>query len=96
MSQQAAMNGVDDEEMSSQGSVNAPVALPRSLTKEQGTTQAPTEQMLFPSLISPAPKMQLSISRMSLAPTATVPIESTAVVAAPMVVIDSPSREETK
>ena len=45
MSAQATVNIVDDEEMSSQGSVNAPVALPHTVMQQSlsAQAQAPTE-----------------------------------------------------
>ena len=98
MSQQATVNVVDDEEMSSQGSVNAPVAPQCSTTLEQMKVQAqaPTELLGIPTTTS---LMGTQISRVA-GPSGdsvrTVPVESTKVLVAPTMVVDAPSHVETK
>ena len=96
MSAQATVNVVDDEEMSSQGNVNAPVAPPHSPTREQVTAQEPTEHVSVLPQWLPVETMQQSVAGTRRAPMATMPIESRAMVAAPTVVVDAPSCEGTK
>ena len=96
MSQQATVNVVDNEEMSSQGSVNAPVAPPRSPMQGRVTAQTPTAPISFPSVLDSVQTQQSGVAGTSRATAVTVPVESTEVLAAPMVVFDTPSRTETK
>ena len=97
MSGEPTVNVVDDKEMSSQGSVNAPVAPPRLPTQEQVTAQTPMLPFGFPlSTLDSVQTQQSRIARTSLASRTTVPVESTEVVVAPIVVVNAPSREETK
>ena len=95
MSHQATVNVVNDEEMSLQGSVNAPVAPQRSTTPDQIMAQAPTEIVGIPATLLVGTQM----SRMS-GPSGvleqTVPVASMQVVATPTVVVDAPSCAKTK
>ena len=85
--------------MSSQGSVNAPVAPQGTATQEQVSAQRPTEQVGIPVEWKPWKPVTTQLSGVA-GPTRThsqtVPVESTQVVAAPTVRVDSPSRAETK
>ena len=97
MSGQPTLNVVDDEEMSSQGSVNAPVAPPQSPTRKQIPAQTPVPPFGFtPSTLDAAPTQQSSVGRTSSVLPRISRAESTEVVAAPTVVVDAPTREETK
>ena len=82
------INVVDDEEMSSQGSVNAPVAPLQPVGRQSPIPPVPQS----PVTMSSIPTQQSGVS----GPSGTVPVESTEVVAAPTIVVDAPSREETK
>ena len=103
MSRQATLNVVDDEEMSSQGSVNAPVARPTSPVVQGPTYQTPSGLPPWPVLpmeqgLTAAAPMQQSIfvgPRGGSAAT-TTPVQSTEVLAAPTVPVDSPTRAETQ
>ena len=53
MSGQAMINVVDDEEMSSQGSVNVPVALQPPLVQQGPTAMEPTEVVGTPFWMAP-------------------------------------------
>ena len=90
------VNVVDDEEMSSQGSMNAPVAHPQSPTQGQVRAQTPTAPASFPSIFDSVQTQQLGVAGTSRIAQTTVPVESTEVVAAPTIVVDAPTREETK
>ena len=96
MSGQPTINVVDDEEMSSQGSVNAPVAHPSSPTQGQVTAQAPTAPVFLSPSSGTLATQQSRVAGTSRVTQATVPVESTQVVAAPTVVVDAPTRTETK
>ena len=98
MSAQATVNIVDDEEMSSQGSVNAPVAPPHTVMQQSlsAQAQAPTEAMNVHPGRQPETTRQSSVTRTSHAATPTIPVQSTEVVATPTIVVDAPSRAETK
>ena len=98
MSAQATVNIVDDEEMSSQGSVNAPMApLPMATQQSLSTqAQAPIEVVNVHSGLQPAAAQQSGVAGTSRAVSATVPVQSTEVVATPTIVVDVPSRAETK
>ena len=96
MSGQATINVVDDEDMSSQGSVNAPVA-PQQPSVQQGpTAMQPTEVVGTPVQWHPTMTQQSGVAGRSGSPAPTVPVQSTQVVAAPTVPVDAPSRAETK
>ena len=98
MSAQATVNIVDDEEMSSQGSVNAPVAPPPVATQQSLSTQAqaPTEVVNVHGDVQPVAAQQSGVVGTTRAVSATVPVQSTEVVATPTVMVDAPSRAETK
>ena len=94
---------VDDEEMSSQGSVNAPVARPTSPVVQGPTYQAPSGLPPWPvlpreSILAEAAPTQQSIFAGPLGGSAatTIPVQSTEVLAAPTVPVDSPTRAETE
>ena len=89
------MNLVDDEEMSSQGSVNAPVPPPESPTGQVPTYQVPTRLPPWPGMAQPVMTSQSGVAASHGVPLPTVPIQSTEVVAAPTVQVDAPSRAET-
>ena len=107
MSAQATLNLVDDEEMSSQGSVNAPVARPSSplLQGQQPTQQKPSGLPPWPGMpmvpfvipATKAPDQQSVVTGFHGRKAATTtPIQSTEVVATPTVPVDTPTRAETK
>ena len=98
MSAQATVNIVDDEEMSSQGSVNVPVAPPHIVMQQSLSTQAqaPTETVNVHPGRQPETTRQSSVTRTSHAASPTIPEQSTEVVATPTLVVDAPSRTETK
>ena len=97
MSGLPTVNVVDDEEMSSQGSVNALVAPPQSPTQGQATPQLPSPVFVMPSsVVSTTPTQQSGVAGTSGASRTTVLVESTEVVAARTIVVDAPTREETK
>ena len=108
MSGQPTMNIVDDDEMSLQGSVNTPMAVPSSGAQ----VQAPTRQQYdTPSGLPPWPHSPMAYAMQQLAPTAqssifagqsgvapTVPIVARSVqptAIAPTVPMDVPSCPET-
>ena len=76
MSAQATINIVDDEEMSSQGSVNAPVAPPPVATQQSLSTQAqvPTAVVNVHSGVQPAAAQQSGVMGTSRVVSATVPV----------------------
>ena len=109
MSGQPIVNIVDDDEMSSQGSVNAPMAAPGMAAQ----VQAPTRQQYeTPSGLPPWPHSPMAQEMQQPTPTAqssvfagrsgvapTVPIAAGSVqpsAVAPMVPVDVPSCQETK
>ena len=103
MSDKATINLVDDEEMSSQGSVNAPVVPPSSPMVQGPTYQTPSGLPPWPGLpkapIQPAaaPDQQSVVAGPSGGRAATtIPVQSTEVLAAPTVAVDAPTRVETK
>ena len=96
MSDQPTFNVVDDEEMSSQGSVNAPVAPPQSPTQGQTMAQPPTAPISFPSVLDSVQTQQSRVAGTISARQSGIPVESMEVVAAPTMVVDAPTREETK
>ena len=90
MSDKATINLVDDEEMSSQGSVNAPVARTASPVAQGPTYQTPSGLPSWPRLptvpVQPAaaPDQQSVVAGPSGGRAATtVPVQSTEVIAAP-------------
>ena len=97
MSAQGTINIVDDDEMSSEGSVNTPV-----LPQQQGAVaQAPTQQVPSRPLIWTSPKrdaatQQSSVVGPSGSVAPTIPLQSTEVIAAATVPIDASSRAETR
>ena len=97
MSAQGTINVVDDEEMSSEGSVNTPV-----LPQWQGAVaQAPTQQIPSRPLIWTSPKrdaatQQSGVASPSGSVTPTIPVQSTEVLAATTIPVDAPSRAETR
>ena len=103
MSDKATINLVDDEEMSSQGSVNAPVARTASPVAQGPTYQTPSGLPPWPGLprapVQPAaaPDQQSVVAGPSGGRAATtVPVQSTEVIAAPTVPVDAPTRAEMK
>ena len=96
MSRQPTINVVDDEEMSSQGSVNAPVAPPHSPTQGEATPQTPTAPIPFALVFDSVQMQQSGVAGTSCIPATTVLVESTEVVAAPTIVVDAPTHTETK
>ena len=96
MSTQATVNLVDDEEMSSQGSVNAPVSPPQSPTGQVPTHQVPTGLPPWPGMVQLAVTSQSGVAASHGVPSPTVPVQSTEVVATPTVQVDAPSRAETR
>ena len=96
MSGQATINVVDDEEMSSQGSVNAPVAPQPPVVQQGPTAMEPTEVVGTPVGWHPTMMQQSGVAGRSGSPAPTVPVQSTQVVVAPTVPVDAPSRAETR
>ena len=98
MSGRPTVNIVEDEEMSLQGSVNAPVAPPPVATQQSLSTQAqaPTEVVNVHSGLQPAAAQQSGVAGTSRAVSPTVPEQSTEVVVMPTIVVDAPSRADTK
>ena len=104
MSDKATINLVDDEEMSSQGSVNAPVSRPVSPVGQKPTQQTPSGLPEWPGSIPmvplfppTAPDQQSVVTGFhGRKATTTTPVQSTEVVAAPTVPVDTPTRAETK
>ena len=94
MSTQATVNLVDNEEMSSQGSVNAPVPPSQSPTGQVPTYQVPTGLPPWPGMAQLAMTSQSGVVASHGVPSPTVPVQSTEVVAAPTVQVDAPSRAE--
>ena len=96
MSGQATINVVDNEEMSSQGSVNAPVAPPPATMQQGPTAMAPTEVVSVPTGWNPGATQQSGIAGPSGARLRAVLAQSTEVVASPTMPVNAPSRVETK
>ena len=105
MSVQGTINVVDDEEMSSQGSVNAPVARPSSPLVQGPTYQAPSGLPPWPVMpMAPFPIVAMTaLAQQSVVTgfhggkdTQTMPVQSTKVVVAPTTPVDTPTRAETK
>ena len=97
MSAQGTINIVDDDAMSSEGSVNTPV-----LPQWQGAVaQAPTQQVPSRPLIWTSPKRDAATQQSGVVGPSgsvepTIPVQSTEVIATATVPIDAPSREETR
>ena len=103
MSVQGTINVVDDEEMSSQGSVNAPVARPVSPVGQRPTYQTPSGLPPWPGtpmaeeLARTTPAQQSGVTGFHGGKVATTtPVQSTEVIAALTVPVDAPTRAETK
>ena len=101
------INVVDDEEMSSQGSVNAPVARPSSplVQGQQPTQQTPSGLPPWPSMpmasfaipATEAPPQQSVVTGFHGRKAATTaPVQSTEVIATPTIAVDAPTRAETE
>ena len=97
MSAQGTINVVDDEEMSSEGSVNTPV-LPQwqGAVAENPTQQIPLSPIPWPNPRRDAATQQSGIARPSGSVAPTVPVQSTEVIAAATIPVDAPSRAETR
>ena len=94
MSPRATINLVDDEEMSSQGSVNAPIAPLVEIVIQGPTYQTPSG---LPPFLGAVP----TITRQSVVegPSPTnpiVPMQSTQIIASPTILVNAPTWEETK
>ena len=109
MSGQPTMNIVDDDEMSSQGSVNAPMAAPGTAAQVQVPTRQRHETLsglppwphspMAQEMQQPMPIAQLSVfaGRSGVAPTVPVAVGSVQLSAiATTIPVDTPSRQETK
>ena len=99
MSVQGTINVVDDEEMSSQGSVNAPVERPASPAMQRQTPSGlpPWPVTTRAEVAAAAPTQFSVVATPSGAKAAvTTPAQSTEVVAAPTVPVDTPTRAETE
>ena len=91
------VNVVDDEQMSSEGSVNAPVAPPRSPSVHSARAQSPIEPVDWSAgRMSPVAKtLQIETSGQRGRSSVLSPMPSTEIVGAPTVPVDIPTREET-
>ena len=89
-------NVVDDKEMSLQGNVNEPVAPQGSTMPEQMTAQAPTEIVGIPAASSLVGTQLSRVAGYSGESGQKVPVESTQVIMTPTMVVDAPSRAQTK
>ena len=87
---------VDDEEMSSQGSVNAPMAPPQVAVQHSPKVMAPTEVLGIPTGWNPVTTQQFGVAGPSVTPAQTVPMKPTYVVATPTMPVDAPTHAETK
>ena len=96
MSAQATINLVDDEEMSSQGSVNAPVAPQHGPIAQGPTHQTPLGLPAWPGTRGIAATQQSGVAGPSIVPSKTIPVQSTEVIAATTIPIDALSRTEMK
>ena len=68
------VNVVEDEEMSSQGSVNAPVAPQRMATQEQVSAQRPTEPVGIPTPWKPVTTQLSGVAGPTRTHSQTVPV----------------------
>ena len=96
MSGQATINVVNNEEMSSQGSVNALVAPPPAIMQQGPTAMAPTEVVGVPVGWNPSAMQQSGIAGPTGVPSWMLLAQSTEVVVSPTKPVDAPSRAETK
>ena len=106
MSGLPTINVVEDEQMSSEGSVNAPVAPPRSPSVHSARATSPIQPVdLASGRVSPVAKtlqsniagVRGSASVLSPLPASVLsPLPSTEVVGATTIPVDIPSREETQ
>ena len=96
MSNVPTVNVVDDEEMSSQGSVNAPIAPSQVTNPQRLTPQSPTTQLGVSPGWTPIVTQQSGTSGLSRTVSPTVLAQSTEVIATPTMVVDAPTRAETK
>ena len=97
MSAQGTINVVDDEEMSSEGSVNTPV-LPQwhAALAENPTQQIPSRPLIWTSQERDAATQQSGVASPSGSAAPTIPVQSTEVLAATTIPVDAPSRAETR
>ena len=97
MSGLPTVNVIDDEQMSSEGSVNAPVAPPRSPSVHSTRVQSPVEPVDFSGgRISPVAKtLQIETTGPRGSSSVFHPVQSTEIIGAPTVPVDIPTREET-
>ena len=98
MSGLPTVNVVEDEQMSSEGSVNAPVAPPRSPSVHSARAQSPVAPVdLSAGRVSPVAKiLQSGTAGQRGSVSVFSPVQSTEIVGAPTVPVDIPTREETK
>ena len=98
MSGQPAVHYVDDEQMSSEGSVNAPVAPPRGSGEQSLRAQSPMTMATIPvtGLVPPAQTVQAGVARRSGTLSMSGAAATMEVVVAHMVPVDVLTRAETK
>ena len=96
MSAQATINIVDNEEMSSQGSVNAPVSPPPATMQQSPSAMAPTEVVGTPVGWTPMMTQLSGVAGPSGTQSRTALVQSTEVVVSPTMPVDAPSHAETK
>ena len=94
MSARATINLVDDEEMNSQGSVNALVAPPAEMVTQGPTYQTPSGLPPFPSAMPTITKHSIVVGPSQTRPI--VPVQSTQIIALPTIPVNAPTWEETK
>ena len=94
MSARATFNLVDDEEMSSQGSMNALVAPPAEMVTQIPTYQSPSGLPPFPSGVLTMTRQSAVAGPSQTSPT--VPVQSTQIVALLTIPVNAPTQEETK
>ena len=97
MSRLPTVNVVEDEQMSSEGSVNAPVAPPRSPSVHSARATSPVEPVdLLSGCVSPIAKtLQAGAAGRERSASVFSPVPPTEVVGAPSVPSNVPSRAET-
>ena len=98
MSGLPTVNVVDDEQMSSEGSVNAPVAPPHSPSVHSTRAQSPVAPLDFSAgRVSPVAKiLQSGTAGQRGSASVFSTVQPTEVVGASTVPVDVPTREETK
>ena len=98
MSGLPTVNVVEDEQMSSEGSVNAPVAPPRSPSVHSARATSPIQPVdLASGRVSPVAKtLQSNIAGVRGSASVLSPLPSTEVIGATTIPVDIPSREETQ